>query len=194
MQPSRSVDLSILLPFADHEDVLGAACRRLARHLRELGVAFEIVAVDEGSTDNSPVILSLLRRELPELHRISSPGAGRGFAAGASHARGRTLLLMRPESAMSTLAPVGRALRRVQRGELDLAVVDDRFAVAHRTRCLPALAGGRDTGFQRLARRVRGLGLSTEIHALGGGRGRGSMLEGRLFRWLEALAPARFAR
>jgi hypothetical protein len=97
---------------------------------------------------------------------------------------------------MATLAPVGRAMNRIERGQLDLAVVDGRFAVAHRVRCLRAIDGqrsvdGRRGGFGPLVRRVRGQGLSAEIHERGGGVRGGA---GLLARWLEAFAPARFAR
>jgi hypothetical protein len=96
---------------------------------------------------------------------------------------------------MATLAPVGRAFRRVFRGELDLVVVESRFAVAHRTNCLPALRSQKLLPFRRLARRVRMRGLAVETYELGGGASPvAGVGEGRLFRWLGALAPARLAR
>jgi hypothetical protein len=197
MHVGAPVDLSIVLPFADHEEVVGAACRRLARHVRELELSFEIVAVDEGSTDNSPAILSLLRREVPELRIATVPGGRRaGYRVGAGLARGRVLLLIAPGSATATLAPVGRAFRRVFRGELDVVVVEGRFAVAHRTRCLPALRGRRHSAFHGLARRARVAGLAVETYELGGSSGTAGRRvgDGRLFRWLGALTPARLVR
>ena len=191
---ASSVDLSVILPFGDHEEVIGAACRRVAEHLRDQQVSFEIIAVDEDSTDNSHAILALLRREVPEL-RISAAAIGRGYDVGAGQAKGRALLLIEPESAMSTVAAIGRAVRRVLRGELDLAVVEGRFAVAHRTQCLAALRGQRALDFRRLARRARSRGLEVETYHLGGSARTAPRLgEGRLFRLLEALSPARTAR
>lgn len=189
---SSSVDLSVIIPFGDHEDIIGAACRRVAEHLRRQEISFEILAVDEDSTDNCHAILALLRREVSELRISAAPGIGQGYAVGSGQARGHALLLIDPRSAMSTVAPVGRAVRRVLRRELDLAVVAGRFAVAHRTQCLGALRGQRVADFARLAKRARSRGLQVETYQLGGSVRPATRLgEGRLFRLLEALAPAR---
>ncbi len=197
MHAGPPLDLSIIVPFTDHEELVGAACWRLARHIRELYLSFEIIAVDEGSGDNSPAILSLLRRQMPELRVTDAPAPGLGVAGGAGQARGRVLLLIRPEEAMQALAPVGRAFRRVFRGELELVIVEDRFALAHRTQLLPVVRGLRRLSLSRLARRARQRGLSVETYALGGSDARRAVRvgEGRLFRWLgAALRPARLAR
>jgi hypothetical protein len=182
----------VIVPFGDHEEIIGAACRRVAEHLRQQQVSFEILAVDEDSTDNSHAILALLRREIPELRLSAASGLGRGFGVGATQAQGRALLLIEPAAVTSTVAAVGRAVRRVLRRELDLAVVSDRFAVAHRTQCLAALQGPRVGDFRRLARRARSRGLSVETYDLGGSSRTSTRLgDGRLFRLLEALSPAR---
>ena len=168
MGSSAPLDLSVVVSYGDHEDVIGAACRRLASHLRELRLQFEIVAVEEASSDNSGSVLTLLRDEIPELRFATSAGVGRGFAVGAGQARGRTVLLIRPQSALATLAPVGRAHRRVANRELDLVIVEGRFAVLHRTRCLAAVTGQKLVGFRRLARRARARDLAVETYQLGG--------------------------
>ncbi len=166
MRPAQ-VDLSIVVPFSDHEDVIGGACRRLAAHLRELGTTFELIAVGEKPGDNSDAVLVLLRTEIPEL-RVTSANPGLGYCEGAKTARGRALLLIRPESAVATLAPVGRALRRVLLGELDLAAVEGRFCVLHRVRGMEALRGQKHHGFGRLLRRARSRGLAAERYMVGG--------------------------
>lgn len=189
------VDLSVIVPFGDHEDVIGAAVRRVADNLRQQQVSFEILAVDEDSTDNSHAILALLRREVPQLRISAAPAAGRGFAIGSEQARGCALLLIEPRAASSTVAAIGRAVRRVLRRELDMAVVPGRFAVAHRTQCLSALRGQRVADFRRLARRARARGLSVETYQLGGSsRSENRLGDGRLFRLLGALSPARSSR
>ena len=57
---SQIPDVSVVVPFADDEDVIGTAVRRLASHLTEREISFEIIAVDEDSGDNSHAILALL--------------------------------------------------------------------------------------------------------------------------------------
>jgi hypothetical protein len=190
-------DLSVVLPFSDDEDVIGTAARRLAGYLREQGSSFEIVAVDEDSGDNSRAVLGLLRQELPELRLVVAMARGRGLAMGAGVARGRVLLTLSPRTAATRpLAPVGRALRRVGRGELDIVAVGSHFAACHRTRSLPlieSLRGG--TGFaRRLARRGRSRQLRVESYELGGeGSSLGRVRTGLRARIVAVLSPARYA-
>lgn len=187
MQSSSTLDVSVVMPFADDEDHIGTACHRLARHLEELGLTFEILAVDEDSGDNCHAILGLVRGALPALRILSGVQPGRGYAAGIAAARGRTLWLIEPASAMRSLAAFGRAHRRVSRGELELAVVRGRFAVGKRSRLLGASSGaiGRGGVFERrLVRRAQRRGIAVESYELGGaqpgGRRLGERLRGRL--------------
>ncbi|HUH03454.1 MAG TPA: hypothetical protein VML75_15765 [Kofleriaceae bacterium] len=185
-------DVSVVLPFGDDEDLIGTAVRRVSAHLRERGLSFEIVAVDEHSGDNSHAVLALLRPDLPELRITNAPGRGRGFASGAQRARGRTLwLIAATAAARSPLSPFGRAYRRVQRGELDLVSVERRFVVCHRTRALSAIDGlrGGATVFQRrLLKRSLGRDLAVEQQEIGGSRGRFAPSQRTLSRLLGAFA------
>lgn len=170
----HSFDVSVILPFADDEDVIGTAVRRLSTHLREYGATFEIIAVDEDSGDNSHAVLALLRKDIEELRIASAPGRGRGFAQGAQRARGKALWLIEPRATLGALAPFGRAHRRVSRGELDAAVVGTRFAVVHRTRMLPVLDGVRGIGagfLKRIGKRAAARGRSVEMQVIGGSAG-----------------------
>jgi hypothetical protein len=162
--------LSIILPFADDEDILGVACRRLVEHCRELSIDFEIVAVDEGSGDNSVALLALLRGEIPELRVVAGTVPHRAFTVGAGLARGRQLLLIEPDAAARSLAPLASAIERVAAG-LDLVILPGRFTVAKRTRALAVLdpTRVRGLGFEhRLARRAMRRGLAVEVWSQGG--------------------------
>ncbi len=170
MPHTGTLDVSVVIPFADHEDLIGAACGRIARHLAELGLSFEILAVDEASGDNSHAVLGLLRRSLSPLRIIAGARPGRGFAMGSACARGRVLWLVEPHSALRSLAPFGRAHTRVVRGELDLAVVRGRFSVVKRSRALglvDAIAGAAGAFERRLVRRASSRGLNVEAYEVG---------------------------
>jgi hypothetical protein len=131
MNRAPDCDLSLIIPFSDDEETVGAMSRRAAAHLSALGVRFEILAVDEDSGDNSVALLGLLREGLPQLQLL--PAAPRaGFAAGARVARGRTLWMWDPTRASSPLAALGWACRRLDGGD-DVAVVPGRFLVCRRT-------------------------------------------------------------
>jgi hypothetical protein len=186
------VDVSVVLPFADDEDRVGSACLRIARHLTEQGLAFEIIAVDEGSGDNSVALLALLRPSLPELRVLHGAASGRGFSLGAAAARGRVLWLIEPDSATRSLSAFGRPHGRVARGELDLAVVRGRFAVLKRARALglvDAVSGHADTFERRLLKRAQRRHVTAEAYEVGGTRA--TTATGRLadrVRWRLAIA------
>lgn len=171
MPSSAALDVSVVVPFADHEEVIGAACGRIARHLTELGLSFEILAVDEGSGDNSHAVLGLLRRSMPPLRIVAGARPGRGFAVGSACSRGRVLWLIDAHAGVRSLAPFGRAHARVARGELDLAVVRARFAVARRSRTLgliDAIHGANGAFERRLVRRAQSRQLLVESYEVGG--------------------------
>jgi hypothetical protein len=165
-------EVSAIVPFGDHEDVIGAAIQRVAAHLRELGVTFEIVAVDEDSGDNSHAVLALLRGQVPELRVTHAPGRGRGFDLGVARAQGHVLWLIEPSAAVQPLAPFVRALEQIREEALDATIVRGRFAVAHRTRSLGAAGGVRGTGdvyLRRLGKKLTARGLRLDIQLAGGG-------------------------
>ena len=170
----NAYEISAIVPFGDDEEVIGSAVQRIAAHLRDLGVSFEILAVDEDSGDNSHAVLALMRGQVPELRVLHAPGRGKGFDSGIARAQGRVLWLIEPTAAVHPIAGFTRALDQVRDegpAGKDAAVVRGRYAVAHRTRALAVAAGLRGTGdayFRRLAKRLAARGLRLDIQ-LGGG-------------------------
>jgi len=165
------LDVSVVMPFGDDEDLIGAAVRKVAAHLREHEVSFELLAVDEHSGDNSHAVLALLRPEVDELRICNAPGRGRGLTVGVHRARGRVLWLITPRAASAALSPFGRAYRRVLRHEVDVVEVARRCVVGNRIRVLPLVDGmrGNPLAFQRrLARRATARGLQVDTQVLGG--------------------------
>jgi hypothetical protein len=164
---SGGLDVSVLVPFRDDEEHVGALARRLAAHLRALGLSFELLFVDEDARDNSVALLHLLRdREIPELRVLTASGA-LGFAVAARVARGRTLWFFDVAEADAPLAPFAWARRRVDEG-VDVVRVSGRFTVARRTRVWPVVAGlpGRGEAFAAaLAARARRRKLTVEAAA-----------------------------
>jgi hypothetical protein len=183
-------DVSVVLPFRDDEDVIGSAVHRLAGHLRELGLSFELLAVDEDSGDNSHAVLALLRGQVPELRVQHAPLRGRGAEVGIARAQGRTLWVLSPHAATAPLSAFQRAHEQVLRDDVDAVVVRQRFAVAQRVRVLGAASGVRGTGtslLRRLARRLAAAGLRVDVQELTGSP---APKEPR-FRLRDLLAPAR---
>jgi len=176
MLPGRNIDVSVILPFGDDEDVIGIAVQQVAAYLEEQGLGFEILAVDRDSGDNSHAVLALVRSCHPVLRQalyiLHAPGHApeQGYAFGVSRARGRVLWLLEPQAATGALEGFARAQAQVSQGMCDLVVCADGFTVAHRTRSRPAFDGLLGAGprfHQRLARlgRTRGLAVSTQSQA-----------------------------
>jgi hypothetical protein len=166
MADSPRFDVSVILPFGDDEEAVGIAVRRTAEHLRQLGLAFEILAIDEDSGDNSHAVLALLRSEVPELRVTHASGRGRGVDVGAARAQGTLLVVSTPDVASATLDGVGDACRRLFASEGDAEVALGRFTVAHRVRALVAFRGARLVGaamHRRLAKRLQMRHLSVRI-------------------------------
>jgi dolichol-phosphate mannosyltransferase len=89
--------LSVVIPLLNEEAVLEQTHAALTQHLKALGETYEIVFVDDGSTDRSRAILASLALSDP---RIRVVGLSRNFGhemattAGLRHCGGRAAIVM----------------------------------------------------------------------------------------------------
>ena len=92
-----AVDLSVVIPIRNEEASLPELARELIDTLSRWGRPFEILVVDDGSTDGSFDILARLQAAEPRLRVIRfrrNFGQTAAFAAGFDHARGRYIVTM----------------------------------------------------------------------------------------------------
>lgn len=83
--------VSVVVPMYDEEDVLPLLVQRLRPVLDGLGEPYELVAVDDGSRDATPVLLQAARRTWPELRVLrlrANAGHQAAMSAGMAAARG----------------------------------------------------------------------------------------------------------
>jgi polyisoprenyl-phosphate glycosyltransferase len=83
--------LSVVVPMYDEEDVLPLFVDRLQPVLDGLDVDYEVLAVDDGSRDATPVLLERARRDWPQLRVIrlrANSGHQAALSAGLMRARG----------------------------------------------------------------------------------------------------------
>ncbi len=83
-------DLSIVLPCYNVAAFILLRLAELDAYLADLGITYEIVAVDDGSTDDSPQVLASL--DLPALRVVTLPvnrGKGGALIAGMGQAEGQ---------------------------------------------------------------------------------------------------------
>ncbi|MGN9914274.1 glycosyltransferase family 2 protein [Phytohabitans sp. LJ34] len=83
--------LSVVIPMYNEESVLPLLVARLRGVLDALGEPYEVVAVDDGSTDRTPVALLAARRQWPQLRVLRlrrNSGHQPALLAGLMRARG----------------------------------------------------------------------------------------------------------
>ncbi len=88
--PARPV-LSVVVPMFEEEDVLPLLVQRLRPVLDGVAEPYEVVAVDDGSRDATPVLLQSARRTWPELRVLrlrANAGHQAAVSAGLARARG----------------------------------------------------------------------------------------------------------
>ncbi|MET8977641.1 glycosyltransferase family 2 protein [Streptomyces sp. NPDC004539] len=89
--PGESVALSVVIPMFDEEEALPALVSRLRPVLDGLGESYEVVAVDDGSTDRTGVLLDAFRLGWPQLRIIGlrrNSGHQAALTAGLDRAAG----------------------------------------------------------------------------------------------------------
>jgi glycosyltransferase involved in cell wall biosynthesis len=94
---SNDVGVSVVLPVYNEAECIESTVRELIPALDGLGRRYEVVAVDDGSTDATPSILLRLKAEFSALRVIAlTPNSGQSaaFQAGFRHARGRHIVTM----------------------------------------------------------------------------------------------------
>ena len=90
-------ELSVLLPAYNEEACLGAIVRETACVLHGLGKSFEILVVDDGSTDWTPRRLNDLRAEVEELRAVrlaANSGQSAALLAAFRAARGKVFVTL----------------------------------------------------------------------------------------------------
>src|ERR1700752_2009167 len=95
VEPVTPIDLSVVIPIRNEAPALVELHRELTEVLRRWGRSYEIIVIDDGSTDNSFDILAGLQALDPALRVIRfrrNFGQTAAFAAGFDHARGRIIV------------------------------------------------------------------------------------------------------
>lgn len=95
--PPQPVDISVVIPAYNEADCIEGTVREVIEVMRRVGRPFEVLAVDDGSTDDTAARLRKLARAEPHLRvfrLIPNSGQSAAMKAGFSHARGRILVTL----------------------------------------------------------------------------------------------------
>ena len=112
------MNLSILLPIHNEEENIAALCERLIAVLEGLGDPFEVLMVDDGSTDRTGEILDDLARgddRLRVIHFRRNYGQTAAIMAGIDHCSGEVIIPMDGDN-QNDPADIPRLLDKIREG------------------------------------------------------------------------------
>ncbi len=92
-----AIDLTVVIPFLNEEESLGELHHRLAAVLAESELSFELLFIDDGSSDSSYSIVQNLRQQDAHVRLISfrrNQGKSAALEVGFSQARGKMVVTM----------------------------------------------------------------------------------------------------
>lgn len=118
MMEELSLDLSVVIPVFNEESSLESLHQELEGVLSGLGLTYEIIAVDDGSTDKSFEKLKEIQQRQPHLHIIRfrrNFGQTAALSAGFRYARGRVIVPMDADG-QNDPADIPRLLEKLQEG------------------------------------------------------------------------------
>src|SRR4030042_6460381 len=96
-EQSQQIELSIVIPVFNEEENLPILIPKLAEIGRGLGLAYEMVLVDDGSSDGSRRIIKEMADRYPSLRMIGlrkNCGLSAALIAGIREARGKGIVTM----------------------------------------------------------------------------------------------------
>jgi glycosyltransferase involved in cell wall biosynthesis len=115
MNSSRPIDVSILIPAKDEAENLPELARLCAAALEPAGFGFEVIVIDDGSTDATPAVLATLQAKHSWLKSVThrrQRGIADALRSGGEAARGNILvfypadLQYLPEDIPKLVAPI----------------------------------------------------------------------------------------
>jgi glycosyltransferase involved in cell wall biosynthesis len=97
MRPTTAFDLSVVIPIYNEIESLPQLIENLTTHLKTLDLRYEILCIDDGSTDGSAQLLKQYAQTHESLRAIllrRNYGQTPAMAAGFNHARGQVIITL----------------------------------------------------------------------------------------------------
>ncbi|HET6610760.1 MAG TPA: dolichyl-phosphate beta-glucosyltransferase [Kofleriaceae bacterium] len=126
-------DLSLIIPAFNEAQRLGPTLHRVAEFLASSGLTYEIVVVNDGSSDDTAELARATQAEIPALRLISYPhnrGKGHAVRLGMMAARGRVRVMFDADGATPP-EEIPKVFNPVALGQVDIAIGSRYVGGAH---------------------------------------------------------------
>ena len=93
----QSVELSVVIPIYNEAECIAISLEEIAGIMRKNDQSWELLAIDDGSSDETPEILKNLTATIPEIRILTlDPNSGQSaaFGVGFRNANGKTIITM----------------------------------------------------------------------------------------------------
>jgi len=120
----NAVDVSLVIPAYDEEARLGPTLAHCVRYLSASPWRWEIIVVDDGSSDGTVALCRRLAADIPGLTVVETrPNRGKGHAVrvGVRAARG-DVVVMYDADGSTPVAEIGKLVAPIARGETAIAI------------------------------------------------------------------------
>ncbi|MEO1285787.1 MAG: glycosyltransferase family 2 protein, partial [Pseudomonadota bacterium] len=97
LQTTAQIDLTVIVPFLDERETLVPLCDRIDAAVAPLGLRYEVIYVDDGSTDGGEDVAADLARDAAHVKLIRFTrnfGKAAALSAGIARARGQVIVTM----------------------------------------------------------------------------------------------------
>jgi len=121
-------DVTIVIPAYNEEESLRPTVVAVAEALRELGKSYEILIIDDGSTDGTAGLARALADEDPAVRLIQherNRGPGSGVVTGIEHATGEAVMFIPADLAMD-LADLHKYFDAAEEADVVVGLRSDR--------------------------------------------------------------------
>jgi dolichyl-phosphate beta-glucosyltransferase len=131
---AATVDVSLVIPAFNEEARLGPTLERCARFLAASRWRWEIVVVDDGSTDGTLALCRRFAAQIPALRIVEggrNRGKGHAVRAGVRAARGAAIVMYDADGS-TPISEIGRLIAPIARGDAAIAI-GSRYVGGRRT-------------------------------------------------------------
>ncbi len=121
--PQQNIQLSIVIPSYNEQARLPNTLLETIAWCSKKSMSYELIVVDDGSTDNTLALAKLFAERVKELRYIACPHLGKGAAVriGMLNAWGEYVLFMDADGA-TPLDEISKLLTKLQEEELDMVI------------------------------------------------------------------------